>query len=147
MEGILRSPDQDERRSWSVFVQERTEQVDCIGIISLIPSLESDSRQGKWELGYLFRPEAWGKGIARESSCAAIESLRDDFVGREVMVGAAVDIANRRSMRVLAKLGFQFSEHRVFGGPKRFLGGNWRPHEILYFTHVRQWWPSVETGR
>lgn len=134
MEGILRSPDQDERRSWSVFVQEETEQDDCIGIISLIPSIENDSEQGKWELGYLFRPGAWGKGFATESCSAAIDSLRDDFADREVMVGAAVDIANRKSMRVLAKLGFQFNEHRVFGGPKRFLGGDWRPHEILFFT-------------
>ena len=117
-----------------MFVQERTERGDCIGIISLIPSIENDSDQGKWELGYLFRPEAWGKGFATESCSAAIDSLKDDFVEREVTVGAAADIANRKSMRVLAKLGFQFSEHKVFGGPKRFLGGDWRPHEILFFT-------------
>lgn len=47
---------------------------------------------------------------------------------------AAVDIANQGSLRVLAKLGFQFDEHRVFGGPKRLLGGDWRPNEVLFFT-------------
>lgn len=106
--------------------------MDCIGLVSL--SFCPDDRGGQWELGYLFRPRAWGQGFATESCKAAIEILARDYANRQVIVRAAVDIANRRSLRVLAKLGFKFNEHKVFGGPKRFLGGDWRPHEILFFV-------------
>lgn len=135
MAGVLRSPEHDGRRSWAVHMKEATEPEQTIGIISLLLNPTTyPERPGQWQLGYLFRPQDWGKGFATESCAAALDSLESDFTDHEVVVCAAVDMGNKKSLRVLAKLGFRFSEHKVFGGPKRFLGGEWRPSEFLWFT-------------
>lgn len=135
MEGILRSREHDDRRSWSVYISGSTGAEDTVGIISILPNLESrDNGAARRELGYLFRPHAWGKGYATEACKAAIESLKADQVVPEGKVWAAVALENRSSLRVLAKLEFQFLADKVLGGPRRFLAGEWRPHEVLVFT-------------
>lgn len=134
MAGILRSSEND-HRSWAINLVHETAPEDTIGIISLLLRNHAGRKEPMgWELGYLFRPQAWGKGFATEACGAAIESLRRDLNGKRGTVKAATDISNKKSLRVLAKLGFKFDEHKVFGGPQRFLGGEWRPHEIMWFT-------------
>lgn len=103
-------------------------------MVSLYPDQLNDGHFiGRWDLSYLLRPDAWGQGFATESCRAAMEYLQRECKDQGVTVRACVDIANRRSLRVLAKLAFEFDKHEIFGGPKRFLGGEWRPHEIMFF--------------
>jgi ribosomal-protein-alanine N-acetyltransferase len=64
-------------------------------------------RQGQRDvdLGYAFVPEAWGLGYAGEAAEAMLEIARSDF--RLPRVAAYVSPGNNRSLRVLAKLGFE----------------------------------------
>ncbi|MEV8603830.1 GNAT family N-acetyltransferase [Streptomyces griseoviridis] len=59
---------------------------------------------GKADLGYLFLPRAWGFGYAAEA-CAAVLGWFDGALPGEPVV-LATQTANRRSMRLAAKLGF-----------------------------------------
>lgn len=86
MASVLCSPENSDRRSWSVHVADATEPAHTIGIITLLRQSENSNvmRLGQWQLGNLFRRQAWGKGFATESGRAAIESL-----GSEMADGAA----------------------------------------------------------
>lgn len=57
------------------------------------------------DLGYAYVPEAWGAGYAGEAAEAMLEIARRDF--RLPRVAAFVSPGNDRSLRVLAKLGFE----------------------------------------
>ncbi|MEU8503901.1 GNAT family N-acetyltransferase [Streptomyces brevispora] len=56
------------------------------------------------ELGYMFMPEAWGRGYAAEACAAALEWFADALPGEPVVL--CTQTANARSMRLTAKLGF-----------------------------------------
>jgi RimJ/RimL family protein N-acetyltransferase len=59
---------------------------------------------GQAELGYLFRPGAWGCGYAAEACAAALGWLAGALPGEPVVL--FTQTANARSMRFAAKLGF-----------------------------------------
>jgi RimJ/RimL family protein N-acetyltransferase len=59
---------------------------------------------GEAELGYLFLPEAWGRGYAAEACAAALDWFADAHPGEPVVL--CTQTANDRSMRLAAKLGF-----------------------------------------
>ncbi|MFD4555744.1 GNAT family N-acetyltransferase [Streptomyces sp. NPDC058469] len=59
---------------------------------------------GEADLGYLFLPEAWGRGYAAEASAAALAWFADTLPGEPVIL--CTQTANARSMRLAAKLGF-----------------------------------------
>ena len=72
-----------------------------------------------YDLGYRFRKEYWGKGIATET---AIESLKYGF---EILnlkeIGAAADVHHAASNKVLKKAGLKFIEIFDFeGDPHNF---------------------------
>jgi RimJ/RimL family protein N-acetyltransferase len=56
------------------------------------------------ELGYMFLPEAWGRGYAAEACKAALDWFADALPGEPVVL--CTQTANARSMRLAAKLGF-----------------------------------------
>jgi RimJ/RimL family protein N-acetyltransferase len=57
------------------------------------------------DLGYAYVPEAWGVGYAGEAAEAMLEVARGHF--RLPRVAAYVSPGNDRSLRVLARLGFE----------------------------------------
>jgi RimJ/RimL family protein N-acetyltransferase len=60
------------------------------------------------DLGFAFLPEFWGKGFAREAAAAVV-----DFARRELGMRRLVAITargNRRSIDLLARLGFAFEK-------------------------------------
>src|SRR6478752_7780249 len=59
---------------------------------------------GEAELGYLFLPEAWGRGYAAEACAAALDWFADAYPGEPVVL--CTQTANAPSMRLAAKLGF-----------------------------------------
>jgi RimJ/RimL family protein N-acetyltransferase len=59
---------------------------------------------GEAELGYLFLPEAWGRGYAAEACAAVLGWFADALPGEPVVL--CTQTANDRSMRLAAKLGF-----------------------------------------
>jgi RimJ/RimL family protein N-acetyltransferase len=63
-----------------------------------------DPHGGEAELGYLFLPGFWGFGYAAEACAAALAWFADTLPGEPVVL--TTQVANQRSMRVAAKLGF-----------------------------------------
>ena len=60
------------------------------------------------DLGFAFLPEYWGKGYAFEAASTALDQARDVF--RLSRILAITNPDNDASIKLLAKLGFQF-EH------------------------------------
>nr|WP_245988756.1 GNAT family N-acetyltransferase [Flexivirga caeni] len=56
------------------------------------------------ELGYLFLPEAWGRGYATEACAAALRWCRTALPDEPVVL--STQLTNVASMRVAEKLGF-----------------------------------------
>jgi ribosomal-protein-alanine N-acetyltransferase len=58
------------------------------------------------DLGFAFLPEYWGKGYAFEAALAALDQARDFFKLTRIL--AITNPDNDASIKLLAKLGFQF---------------------------------------
>jgi RimJ/RimL family protein N-acetyltransferase len=79
---------------------------------------------GRAELGYLFLPEAWGRGYAAEACAAALDWFAGALPGESVVL--ATQTANARSMRLAAKLGFiEVERYEAYGAEQG--GGMWSP--------------------
>ncbi|MGV9991864.1 GNAT family N-acetyltransferase [Streptomyces sp. NPDC003374] len=79
---------------------------------------------GEAELGYMFLPEAWGRGYAAEACAAALGWFAGAFPGEPVVL--CTQTANDRSMRLAAKLGFtEVERFEEFGAEQWF--GRWSP--------------------
>ncbi|MEU4794782.1 GNAT family N-acetyltransferase [Streptomyces sp. NPDC023327] len=59
---------------------------------------------GEAELGYMFLPEAWGRGYAAEACAAVLGWFADALPGEPVVL--CTQTANARAIRLAAKLGF-----------------------------------------
>ncbi|SDX70470.1 Acetyltransferase (GNAT) domain-containing protein [Modestobacter sp. DSM 44400] len=59
---------------------------------------------GEAALGYLFLPEAWGRGYAAEACAAALDWFAGALPSEPVVL--CTQAANDRAMRLAAKLGF-----------------------------------------
>jgi RimJ/RimL family protein N-acetyltransferase len=75
---------------------------------------------GRIELGYLFLPEAWGRGYAAEACSAALDWFADALPCEPVVL--CTQTANVRSMRLAAKLGFTELERFRAYGAEQWLG-------------------------
>ncbi|MFF3894874.1 GNAT family N-acetyltransferase [Streptomyces sp. NPDC001812] len=75
---------------------------------------------GEAELGYLFLPEAWGRGYAAEACAAALDWFADALPGEPVVL--CTQTANDRSMRLAAKLGFTEVERFEEFGAEQWFG-------------------------
>ncbi|MDH6118477.1 GNAT family N-acetyltransferase [Kitasatospora sp. GAS204B] len=75
---------------------------------------------GEAELGYLFLPQAWGRGYAAEACAAVLGWFADARPGEPVVL--ATQTANDRGMRLAAKLGF--TEVKLFEawGAEQWMG-------------------------
>lgn len=71
------------------------------------------------ELGYMFLPEAWGRGYAAEACKAALDWFADALPGEPVVL--CTQTANARSLRLAAKLGFtEVERFKEFGAEQWF---------------------------
>jgi RimJ/RimL family protein N-acetyltransferase len=79
---------------------------------------------GEAELGYLFLPEAWGRGYAAEACAAALDWFADARPGEPLVL--CTQTANDRAMRLAAKLGFtEVERFEEYGAEQWF--GVWSP--------------------
>ena len=79
---------------------------------------------GKAELGYMFLPEAWGRGYAAEACAAALDWFADALPSEPVVL--CTQTANDRAMRLAAKLGFtEVERFEEYGAEQWF--GMWSP--------------------
>jgi len=74
---------------------------------------------GEAELGYLFLPDAWGRGYAAEACAAALGWFAGALPGEPVVLDT--QLANDRSMRLAAKLGFtEVGRFHAYGAEQWF---------------------------
>ncbi|MFF1633067.1 GNAT family N-acetyltransferase [Leifsonia sp. NPDC058248] len=79
---------------------------------------------GETELGYLFLPQAWGRGYATEACAAALRWFADALPGESVVL--STQTANDQSVRVAEKLGFtEVGRFEQYGAEQWF--GAWSP--------------------
>ncbi|MEV5173717.1 GNAT family N-acetyltransferase [Streptomyces flaveolus] len=79
---------------------------------------------GEAELGYMFLPEAWGRGYAAEACAAVLDWFADAFPGEPVVL--CTQAANDRAMRLARKLGFtEVERFEEYGAEQWF--GVWSP--------------------
>jgi RimJ/RimL family protein N-acetyltransferase len=79
---------------------------------------------GETELGYLFLPEAWGRGYAAEACAAALDWFAGALPSEPVVL--CTQTANDRSMRLAARLGFtEVERFEEYGAEQWF--GVWSP--------------------
>ncbi|MDH6139293.1 MULTISPECIES: GNAT family N-acetyltransferase [Kitasatospora] len=79
---------------------------------------------GEPELGYMFLPQAWGRGYATEAGAAALDWFADAHPGESVVL--STQTANDASMRIAAKLGFTEVERFEEWGAEQWFG-MWSP--------------------
>ncbi|MFF8266529.1 GNAT family N-acetyltransferase [Streptomyces sp. NPDC016562] len=75
---------------------------------------------GEAELSYMLLPEAWGRGYAYEACAATLGWFADAFPGEPVVL--CTQVANGRSVRVAAKLGFTEVERFDEFGAEQWFG-------------------------
>ncbi|GAA4208668.1 GNAT family N-acetyltransferase [Streptosporangium oxazolinicum] len=75
---------------------------------------------GEAELGYMFLPEAWGRGYAAEACAAALDWFADVLPDEPVLL--RTQTANDRAMRLAAKLGFTEVERFEAYGAEQWSG-------------------------
>jgi RimJ/RimL family protein N-acetyltransferase len=75
---------------------------------------------GEAELGYMFLPEAWGRGYAAEACAAALDWFAGTRPGEPVVL--STQTANEASMRLAAKLGFTEVERFDEYGAEQWFG-------------------------
>jgi RimJ/RimL family protein N-acetyltransferase len=84
----------------------------------------AEAAAGQAELGYLFLPRAQGYGYAAEACTAALGWFAGAFPGEPVVL--FTQIANARSMRLAAKLGFTEAGRFEAYGAEQW-SGIWSP--------------------
>jgi RimJ/RimL family protein N-acetyltransferase len=75
---------------------------------------------GEAELGYMFLPEAWGRGYAAEACAAALDWFADALPSEPMVL--CTQTANDRSMRLAARLGFTEVERFEEYGAEQWFG-------------------------
>jgi RimJ/RimL family protein N-acetyltransferase len=75
---------------------------------------------GEAELGYMFLPQAWGRGYAAEACAAALDWFAHSLPSEPVVL--CTQTANNRSMRLAAKLGFTEVERFEEFGAEQWFG-------------------------
>jgi RimJ/RimL family protein N-acetyltransferase len=80
--------------------------------------IRRDAREA--ELGYMFLPQAWGRGYAAEACAAALDWFADALPGEPVVL--CTQTANNRSMRLATKLGFTEVERFEEYGAEQWFG-------------------------
>ncbi|MFB6590731.1 GNAT family N-acetyltransferase [Streptomyces diastaticus] len=75
---------------------------------------------GEAELGYMFLPEAWGRGYAAETCAAALDWFAGTFPGEPVVL--CTQTGNNRSMSLAAKLGFTEVQRFEEWGAEQWFG-------------------------
>jgi RimJ/RimL family protein N-acetyltransferase len=98
------------------------------------------SEHGAGELGYVFHPDAGGKGYATEA-CAATLALAFDHLGLHRVV-ARLDARNDSSARLAARLGMRQEAYFV---RNEMFKGEWSD-EIVYAMLAEEW-PTSPAAR
>ena len=89
----------------------------------------------EYEIGYFFRPDAWGRGMATETVRALLDSGFRSIGAHRVY--ALVDPENTASRQLLTRIGFRLEGHLR---KDALIRGEWR--DSLVYALLADEWPS-----
>ena len=116
-------------RGFGLWAVERNDTGEFIGFAGLIvPAFEAHFTPCV-EIGWRLKAEHWGQGLAMEGARAVVDHAFQQL-GLNELVALTVP-ANRRSRRVMEKLGFRRDPAEDFYHPRLPVGHPLRPH-VLY---------------
>lgn len=121
--------DELQRDGYGWFVVEVKDGLRFAGCIALAPVLYEMPFTPANEIGWRFVAPAWGKGYATEAAAAALVYAKD-VLGWPPVVAFTAAI-NKRSRRVMEKLGMTHDLAEDFEHPRLEPGHRLRPH-VLY---------------
>lgn len=123
-------------RGWGLWAAERTDTGAFIGFVGLsVPTFEAPFLPGV-EIGWRLAREHWGNGFATEGASAAL-AFAFDVLGLDEVLSFTV-VANRRSRRVMEKLGLRHHPDEDFDHPALPDGSPLRRH-VLYRITAEQY--------
>lgn len=114
-----------ERDGCGVLLASDKESGDVIGAIGLIKNPDIDGRE-YWELLYILKREAWGKGYAQEGSRACIDFALDELGADEV--AAQMRVENKGSAKVAEAVGMKWVKDY-----DRVYNGEVEPHSLFVY--------------
>lgn len=103
-----------------VFVADLDDTMVGVVLLERRPPAQVRPEAGRFELGYLFLPRAWGRGYALEACAAVLEWFAAEAPGEPVVL--CTQSANAASMRLAARLGFTELERFEQFGAEQWLG-------------------------
>lgn len=99
---------------WTIETKDK--QKDFIGWIMLIPL---DMVGPEIEIGWRLKRQYWGKGYATEAAKVILDYALDDLIIKEIV--ADIESANKGSIRIAEKLGFQILANDEGNGIERHI--------------------------
>jgi len=124
---------------WAVELMGVAPFIGCVGLA--VPSFHA-SFTPCIEIGWRLARDYWGRGYAREAARVALAVGFEDFGLERIVSFTARD--NRRSRRLMERLGMSHSADEDFGHPALPEGHPLRPH-VLYWLG-RAEWRALTTG-
>lgn len=115
--------------TWFQFAVARREDDHLIGDTALFTTI--DGRQG--EIGFTLARESWGQGYGFEATAAMLSFAFS--VARLHRITGTADVANKRSIALLERLGFRREGHHI---QSYFDAGEWRD-EVMYALLAAEW--------
>ena len=140
---VLQTDDHSFKRSYAVFLH--TDLNNCLGIVSLFPwfkdgpfepllGMAKAKAESTWETAYLYKREAWGKGIGTEALQTAIASFAKERTGKDTTLVAITNTENPGTHRVMEKSEFVCQGPLELGKGKVWVGGAWRDELVLVWS-------------
>jgi [ribosomal protein S5]-alanine N-acetyltransferase len=93
-------------QDWPIFLLENDQHDGCAGLRPYRVD------EGVYELGFHIRTAYWGQGIAQEAALAVVKFGFETLGAKALFAGHHPD--NGASRRVLAKLGFRFTQEEFY---------------------------------
>lgn len=125
-----------EKHGWGFWAVSEIQGKDFIGFIGLryddFPAPFTPAVEVGWRLAY----EAWGKGYATEGAAACLQHGFEALLLEEIISFTAA--LNRRSRRVMEKLGMRYAPEDDFDHPRLPEGHPLRRH-VLYRLQHQAW--------
>ena len=124
-----RAREEFERNGYGWFIAEVKDRFPFAGIIALRKVPFEAHFTPAYEIGWLFFPQAWGRGYATEAARAALDYAFGTLGWHEVV--AITSTLNLRSQRVMQRLGMTHDVREDFDHPKLPMGHPLQRH-VLY---------------
>jgi len=124
------------RHGFGFWIVERSDSEAVIGVVGLAHVVFAAPFTPAVEIGWRLAPAQWGHGFAAEAAAAALDDGFGRLDLREIV--AFTVPANRRSQRLMRRLGMSRDPHDDFDHPRVPAGHPFRRH-LLYRIRRDAW--------